>query len=98
MPSDLAWHRKYYHEKPNKKAANKRFRDSQTAWFNSLKDNPCEDCGNKFPPRVMHFHHLDEKSKQFRVGYSKTSSREKILEEIEKCVLLCANCHSLRHV
>lgn len=71
--------------------------DKRLEWFNSLKNKPCADCGKEYPPCVMEFHHLDPKLKSFGLGQGRfRHSREDILEEIAKCILLCANCHRLR--
>jgi hypothetical protein len=42
------------------------------------------------------FHHRDPSTKQFAIG-SFTGAWETLLVEAEKCDLLCANCHRLRH-
>jgi hypothetical protein len=58
----------------------------------------CNDCGGVFPDAVYDFHHVDG-TKDGCVGTMTHSCRpwKVIKEEIEKCVLLCANCHRLRH-
>lgn len=57
----------------------------------------CVDCGYCEPfPEVYDFHHLDKTKKDFSV-FGNLQTFEKILPEIEKCVLLCANCHRKRH-
>jgi len=66
-------------------------------WLDSLKDSPCSDCGIKYPPFVMEWHHLNPCMKSFSIGQgSFRHSRGKILFEISKCVLLCSNCHRIR--
>ena len=62
-----------------------------------LKSKPCMDCGNTFPSCVMDFDHRNPEDKKYNVSqmvcrYSWT----KILEEIAKCDLVCANCHRIR--
>lgn len=49
---------------------------------------------NEFP-QALDFHHVDPSTKEFGVGASNaaTKSLDKQLEEMKKCVLLCANCH-----
>lgn len=61
-----------------------------------VKDKPCTDCGVKYPPYVMEFDHLPEYDKSFNVSESATRSWERVLKEIEKCELVCANCHRIR--
>ena len=55
----------------------------------------CQDCGYHEHPAAMQFHHLREKD----VSWTKLRLRswERIVEELDKCVLLCANCHAIRH-
>lgn len=48
---------------------------------------------------ALQFHHLDPKEKLFELD-SRTIERKKdreIIEEFNKCILLCANCHSELH-
>jgi hypothetical protein len=60
------------------------------------KGGKCEDCGIIDIPDVFDFHHLDETKKDFSIA--KTSKKfDTIKEELDKCVLLCANCHRKRH-
>lgn len=47
---------------------------------------------------IFHFHHRDPKIKLFNVGNNTINfSREKIKKEVDKCDLLCANCHEKKH-
>ena len=60
----------------------------------------CNDCTVSyptFPYVVFDFHHLNPKEKDFNWDKLKLQSAETIFEELNKCVLLCANCHRLRH-
>jgi hypothetical protein len=94
-----AHHKTYYeaHREKFVKAADgtqRRFRQ----WYEGLKKGPCVDCGQQFPPQVMHWHHTDPDTKDAHVGrLARTGSKTAVLREVEKCVLLCANCHALRH-
>lgn len=60
-----------------------------------LKDKPCLDCGHSYPHYVMDFDHV-RGLKDFSIGGGLGFSREQILAEIEKCDLVCANCHRKR--
>lgn len=42
---------------------------------------------------LLDFHHVDPQTKLFQISQGGEKGWEKILEEISKCVLLCANCH-----
>lgn len=47
---------------------------------------------------VFHFHHLDPATKSFALGNKLTSmSWAKIVAEVQKCEMICANCHELSH-
>lgn len=54
--------------------------------------NPCTKCGKKFPICAMDFNHLDRKKKKKNISQMGGSVNE-IKKEIEKCELICANCH-----
>lgn len=57
----------------------------------------CFDCGGVFHINAMDFHHLDASKKEASVSTLIRYSRKRALSELEKCVVLCANCHRLRH-
>lgn len=57
------------------------------------RDKPCTDCGQVFPPCVMDFDHV-RGTKKFNVGLAKNLTQ--LAQEIEKCELVCANCHRIR--
>lgn len=64
-------------------------------WYTELKkDKPCVDCKQVFHPAAMQFDHLPGFEKVNHI--SAIWSRAKILEEIQKCDLVCANCHAVR--
>ena len=62
------------------------------------KDKPCMDCGQLFPHYVMDFDHLPSEVKKDNIAKIKNSSLSvSILQkEIEKCELICSNCHRIR--
>lgn len=65
----------------------------------SLKQKPCKDCRVKYPHYVMDFDHRDRKTKLTSINRMvnfHSYSKDKILEEIKKCDLVCANCHRIR--
>jgi len=57
----------------------------------------CAQCGYNKNPAALHFDHIDKSTKLFQVGVCHTRSWKAIFKEMEKCTLLCANCHSERH-
>jgi len=61
------------------------------------KGGKCVICGVKdLPACCYHFHHKNPKEKDFTLG-SKFNQKisEKIIKELDKCDLYCANCHSI---
>src|SRR5690349_8420205 len=69
---------------------------AQSAVLNGLRDVPCLDCGHRFPAAAMDFDHRDPTTKRMAVtrmiGRAGTA---RILEEVAKCDIVCANCHRL---
>ena len=61
------------------------------------KGGKCEICGYNKCIDALDFHHTDSK-KEFGVGEKgHTRSWNKVKEEIDKCILVCANCHREIH-
>ena len=58
----------------------------------------CADCGGDFHPDVFEFHHLEPEVKEYNWTKLRLFSTERRRDELEKCVMLCANCHRMRHV
>ena len=62
------------------------------------KGGKCKECGFSGHPACYDFHHIDPNEKDFGIsskGY--TLKWEKVKTELDKCILLCANCHRLKH-
>ena len=58
----------------------------------------CQKCGYFKYTGALQFHHLDSTKKDFELSMRKMGiSWEKITKEIDKCILLCANCHAETH-
>lgn len=77
------------------RAKYKRMNRARQAFINLHKDKPCADCGGSFSPVAMQFDHVRGK-KLFNLSQFGGRSFDKIYEEIEKCEIVCANCHSVR--
>ena len=61
------------------------------------KANGCKKCGEK-RLYVLDFHHRDPSVKEGTINHMlKSSSYNKLIEEIDKCDVLCANCHREFH-
>lgn len=69
--------------------------ETNRKWVRELKEtSPCADCRKFYPFWVMQFDHLRDKYRN--IALMMAHSEEKIREEIEKCELVCANCHATR--
>jgi hypothetical protein len=77
----------------------RRYWRRQGALLDRLRDVPCADCGERFPPCSMDFDHRDPKEKRSRVpALIGRAGDARILAEIAKCDIVCANCHRTRTV
>lgn len=76
-------------------ARNKRVaKELQTLLLDYLREHPCVDCGED-DVLVLEFDHLRDKT--HNVAYLiRCGSWERVVEEIEKCEVVCANCHRRR--
>lgn len=61
------------------------------------KGGKCFVCGYKRCIRALTFHHLDPSKKDFTISGAHCIKWSRMAEELNKCVLLCANCHSEIH-
>lgn len=62
------------------------------------KGGKCTLCGYSKCARALSFHHLDPRKKDFGLSAKGlTRSWDKIKKELDKCMLLCANCHMEVH-
>ena len=72
--------------------------DELVKFVNDLKRVPCADCNQMYETCVMEFDHCNPDEKEFAVSnllYYRRA-KEKLLTEITKCEIVCANCHRLR--
>lgn len=106
MPHKLTKDAKEYHRRwtennrDKRNSANKRTLAAKKVWFSNLVKETrlkCAHCGEDHPG-ILEFHHVDPTAKEFTIGSGwRNASRNRILEEINKCIVLCANCHRKLH-
>jgi hypothetical protein len=60
------------------------------------KGGKCQICGYNKCFNALEFHHLNPNSKDFTIS-GKSLSFEKLKYEVDKCILVCSNCHSEIH-
>jgi hypothetical protein len=61
------------------------------------KGGACCICGYSKYNGSLEFHHIDPSQKEFGIGNAKLTAFKKIIPELDKCILLCRNCHSEVH-
>lgn len=62
------------------------------------KGGECQICGYNKCIDALEFHHINPEEKEFGIsakGY--TRSWEKVRDELDKCILVCSNCHREIH-
>lgn len=67
----------------------------KVSYIREQKNKPCIDCNVKYPFYVMDFDHC-RGEKLFGLSNYSGKSLEDIKLEIEKCDLVCSNCHRIR--
>ena len=76
----------------------RRTKEEVYTWIRQYKEgHPCS-CGEGDPDCLI-FHHTDETKKKFSIaaGAGEGMSLRKIREEVDKCIVMCANCHRKLH-
>ena len=98
IEKDRAAKRRYYERNRELyREKNRRKKERLKEIVRELKAHPCSDCGGTFPSYVMDFDHRTGEVKNFSVSDSiKWMSLKRVLDEIAKCDLVCANCHRIR--
>lgn len=60
------------------------------------RSTPCADCGGTFNPWQMQFDHIRGEKVENVMQLALNGSTRLMMEEIEKCEIVCANCHADR--
>ena len=79
---------------------NKRTAKTQIDKVRQLKKeygNKCTRCGYDKCVDALEFHHLDPAQKEFHLGEARGRSIDKLRQELDKCILVCRNCHTEIH-
>lgn len=64
----------------------------------NYKGGKCEICGYDKCISALEFHHNNPNEKEFAIGEKgKTRSLEILKKEVDKCILVCSNCHKEIH-
>ena len=84
--------------KARAKAHTKKIRAQTMVAVRELKDVPCADCGESYPYYVMDFDHKENEIKVINISTAvgRGWPLDRVMMEIEKCDVVCANCHRER--
>jgi len=93
--------REYYKEKNELIKVKRRiYIKERRKWFNEYKQTlKCSQCDENHPA-CLEFHHIDPKEKDFGIAEALRQlnlGKDEILKEIDKCEVLCSNCHKKLH-
>lgn len=72
-------------------------RDLKKKALIDYKGGKCERCDYSKCKRALHFHHLDNNNKTFSISQFYFKSLDELKIEVDKCQLLCSNCHMELH-
>ena len=64
--------------------------------YEHIGTSGCVKCGNT-DRRVHVFHHVDSTTKLYNISEILLKPIDVVLREVDKCILLCANCHIIHH-
>jgi len=81
--------------KKNQRKARERAR-VLVKFYTDLAGGCCQKCGYNRSWFALDFHHINSNEKAFnvsQVAVKQNGRNEKVVAEIEKCILLCSNCH-----
>ena len=96
------YHKEYYLKNKvsymeRSKINNPIHREKMRAFIRDIKlEKGCVRCGYKEHPAALDFHHKDGK-KDMQISRMVYHGIDKIKKEIDKCEILCANCHRIEH-
>jgi hypothetical protein len=89
----------YYEDKAAWRKNCKRQKQRKHQWINDFKaEKGCSTC-KESDFNCLEFHHLNRSEKEYDISrmVSDNVGDERILKEIERCIVLCANCHRRHH-
>lgn len=97
IKNDKKYRRRYCNSCYVKSKVNRRIKICE--WLLAYKKQlKCISCGNN-DHRVLEFHHKDSETKEINISDAARCawSIKRIMKEIEKCSVMCANCHRIHH-
>lgn len=95
------WYKRYYQlgvkEKIRLSEQRQKLMQEKRDYIRFKKSVPCMDCEVSYPYYVMDFDHRDPDEKEFTIATNLSRvSLSQLKIEIDKCDIVCANCHRVR--
>lgn len=66
-------------------------------WAIAYLGGKCSRCSQEYHPAVYEFHHRNPEEKDRDPSKMMLLSKQRLQLELDKCILLCANCHRVEH-
>ena len=92
--------RKFIKKKTNEAVFSRKLKDNKIKYVNNFKrTHKCEICGEN-SSCCLEFHHVHRENKLFTISSAICNiniNMKKLKLEIQKCVILCSNCHKKLH-
>jgi hypothetical protein len=81
------------YQKANSRKHTAKYREALREYlWNYLRTHPCAECGEA-DPVVLEFHPIGGKDMAISQMITRVSSVNRLKEELQKTIVLCANCH-----
>lgn len=83
---------------------NSRNRNNKNILLEFIGKKECDECKWNAHQCGLQFHHKDSNKKEFDIGdlnvilHTVDDLEKKLIDELDKCQLLCTNCHQLKHI
>jgi hypothetical protein len=87
-----------HHENEKNRRTREKHREQWSVEISKRGLNKCLICGYDKSMVALDFHHIDPTTKDYRIAHlTNLACTSERLKELDKCVVLCANCHRIEH-
>lgn len=91
------WGRRYAVCSSCNKIISKKRRNEFKKWCIEYKGGKCVICKYDKYFGSLDFHHIDPDQKDYEISANWKKSKEEVAKELDKCILICSNCHREIH-
>ncbi|MEB3228839.1 MAG: hypothetical protein VKJ27_10700 [Synechocystis sp.] len=92
--------RSEYNRQYSQKYRDSQFKNQRKLEFCLYKGGCCSECGFEATEDTIaafDFHHIDPSEKEYTPSDMLMLRKDKVFKELDKCLLLCSNCHRILH-